>query len=123
MSKVVRISIEDLIKRMEDMKNGDIIDLATDAFGEGDSFEGEGWFGIMKIDLSRLDDENNVWVLSWYGGSDYPRVFCDYDNGYYLSEDLVLALKDCELLQDNYTVYIDEDDFYPWYMTAIDIEE
>lgn len=108
MSETVRkLTIEELITRMERMENGDVIGLATTVWEDGSAEE---WFGIMKIDLSRLDEESNVWVLQYFGGSPSPHIFNDYNNGQYLAADLKAALEDCDLLQEDGTVLLDIND-------------
>lgn len=108
-TKVMSITFEQLMRRMREMEIGDVIGLAT--WMDENTREGEGWFAVMRIDLSRVDQDSAVWVIEWFGGSGNPSIVTDYDNCEYLEDDLRKALKDKELLQPDGTVLIDENDW------------
>lgn len=104
--RVTPITIAELIGRMERMKIGDVIGLACGVDEDGDPYD---WHGILKIDMSKLDETANVWVMQYFGGSDTPRIFSDYNVGMFLAADLLKGLEECDLLNDG-MVLIDVND-------------
>ena len=104
--KVERITVDQLIERMKKMECGDVIGLAC---GLDNDYEPYDWFGILKIDMSKLDESSNTWVMQYFGGSNTPRIFSDYDDGMFLAADLRKGLEECDLLH-NGMVLIDVDD-------------
>lgn len=106
--KVVKITIEELMKRMDKMEIGEVIGLAN--YEDESCDEGGGWFGIKKIDLQPVQDWQ-VWVIDWFGGSGNVTAMTDYDDGAYLESDLRQALKDRELIQEDGMVLIQADEY------------
>ena len=109
MGYVTKISLETLMHMMQDMKVNDVIGLAASVWEEDGETEGEEWFAIQKIDLSKTDSIWQYWVIQYFGGYDSPRIISDYNEGEYLEDDLRKALKETELLKED-GVWIDRND-------------
>lgn len=108
MNEAKHITVERLMSMMRKLEVGEVIGLAADELDDGTA---ESWFGLMRIDLSRLDDESKVWVLHYFGGNDNPAILTDYDDEKFLREDLCKALADRHLLQQDDRVLIDINDY------------
>lgn len=108
MSETKHITVERLMNLMRKLEVGEVIGLAADEMDDGTA---ESWFGLMRIDLSRLDEESKVWVLQYFGGNDSPAILTDYDDEKFLREDLCLALTHRHLLQQDGKVLIDTNDY------------
>lgn len=127
MSEAKHITVERLMSMMRKLEVGEVIGLAADEMDDGTA---ESWFGLMRIDLSRLDDESKVWVLQYFGGSDNPAILTDYDDEKFLREDLCLALTHRHLLQQDDKVLVDTNDYEyyakrlgPKHLYVIELEE
>ena len=103
--RVPRITVEQLKKRMNAMKIGEVIGLACGVGWDGDPYD---WFAVKRIDLSDVDADS-YWVIQYFGGSDTASIVTDYNAGFF-DEDLRKILKDKELLQEDGTVLIDTND-------------
>lgn len=108
MSEAKHITVERLMSMMRKLEVGEVIGLAADELDDGTA---ESWFGLMRIDLSRLDEESKVWVLQYFGGNDNPAILTDYDDEKFLREDLCKALADRSLLQQDGKVLMDINDY------------
>lgn len=108
MNEAKHITVERLMNLMRKLEVGEVIGLAADELDDGTA---ESWFGLMRIDLSRLDEESKVWVLQYFGGNDNPAILTDYDDEKFLREDLCLALTHRHLLQQDDRVLLDIDDY------------
>lgn len=127
MSEAKHITVERLMSMMRKLEVGEVIGLAADELDDGTA---ERWFGLMRIDLSRLDEESKVWVLQYFGGSDNPAILTDYDDEKFLREDLCLALTHRHLLQQDDKVLVDTNDYEyyakrlgPKHLYVIELEE
>lgn len=104
MYKVNSITVQQLIDQMEEMEAGDVLGIAGEMDENG---EGSMWYGLVKLDLSLIDEGSNVWVLQIYGGFGTPDIISDWDD---LEYDMRKLLDDWDLLQEEGTVLIDEND-------------
>lgn len=99
-NKVKRLTIAELAEAMEHMEIGETINIAG-GFQNGTYGD---WYGLRRLNDDMWKSENKIWVLCYYGGGESIHVITDFDDGFYLEDDLVKVLSQECLLQEEQTV-------------------